>query len=303
MAERESSETSKIAIYWDFENLHASMADKIEGKGAYYEHRFEEQPCFIDLSTIIDYATSFGDVVINRAYGNWQWFARYRNAFNTHGIDLIQLFPRGASAKNSADIRMALDALADLYNFPHVTHVLVVSSDSDFISLAQKIKQAGKTVIGVGVDGATNQFWMASCNEFKFYEALLNLSKVPDGGMSEQKDEEAPLAKIDLSQARETLVKAMRQLVAKRGENYVDNAGLKIFMKRHLPAFDEQMLGFSTFSAFLRSCSDVVRIVDKLNGGHVALVEEAQLEQPPFAVTPIEGREETELFFPDAPQS
>ena len=74
--------------------------------------------------------------------------------------------------KNSADIRMALDALTDVYTHPHLTHVVIVSSDSDFISLSQKIKQAGRFVAGIGMSGFSNRFWISSCNEFKFYQNL-----------------------------------------------------------------------------------------------------------------------------------
>jgi uncharacterized LabA/DUF88 family protein len=173
---------AKVAIYWDFENLHAVLTDQENGPDHYREHRMSVQAPVVDVVPVLDYAASFGDVIIHRAYGNWQFFSRYRDALNGAGIDLIQMFPRGANMKNSADIRMALDALGDVHAHPHLTHIVVVSSDSDFISLAQKVKQAGKFVAGVGVEQSSNRFWMASCNQFRFYSALVKtfLDKYPE---------------------------------------------------------------------------------------------------------------------------
>lgn len=171
---------AKVAIYWDFENLHAVLTDQKNGQDYYRDHRMSVQAPVVEVDPVLEYAASFGDVIIHRAYGNWQFFSRYRDALNGAGIDLIQMFPRGANMKNSADIRMALDALSDIHAYPYLTHVVVVSSDSDFISLAQKAKQAGRFVAGVGVENNSNRFWIAACNEFKFYRALVELDKASE---------------------------------------------------------------------------------------------------------------------------
>ena len=178
-----NGEAAKVAIYWDFENLHAVLTDQENGPDHYRANRMSVQAPVVDVVPVLDYAASFGDVIIHRAYGNWQFFSRYRDALNGAGIDLIQMFPRGANMKNSADIRMALDALSDIHAHPHLTHIVVVSSDSDFISLAQKVKQAGKFVAGVGVERNSNRFWIASCNEFRFYSALVKLNEASEAAV------------------------------------------------------------------------------------------------------------------------
>ena len=99
---------AKVAIYWDFENLHAVLTDQQNGQDYYRDHRMSVKAPVVDVDPVLDYAASFGDVIIHRAYGNWQFFSRYRDALNGAGMDLIQMFPRGANMKNSADIRMAL---------------------------------------------------------------------------------------------------------------------------------------------------------------------------------------------------
>ena len=181
MPEREDN--TKVAIYWDFENLHAILANIRNGESWYWNNRYTPQPKFLELRPIIEYAASLGDIIIHRAYGNWQWFAEYRDDLNIAGIDLIQLFPRGAGMKNSADIRMSLDALSDVNSYQHISHVVIVTSDSDYISLAQKIKQAGKMICGVGVDGNSNKYLVASCNEFKFYQNLVKSAEEPNVGV------------------------------------------------------------------------------------------------------------------------
>ena len=95
-------------------------------------------------------AASFGPVAINRAYCNSQFFGRYRDALLQGGVELIQLFSPGAAAKNGADIKVCLDATEDMSRFGHIGTIIVVGGDSDFMPVAQKIKAAGRTLIGVG---------------------------------------------------------------------------------------------------------------------------------------------------------
>lgn len=274
MAERES--TPKVALYWDFENFHAILGNLEYGEQWYRENRFTPQPPLVDLAPVLEYAASLGDITINRAYGNWQWFANYRHQLNIAGVDLIQMFPRGQHMKNSADIRMALDALSDVHTHPHLSHIVVVSSDSDFISLAQKVKQSGRFIAGVGIAGFSNRFLVASCNEFKFYHNLFPQQPAAEAPPKEQPTN-APegTAAPTMDEARAALHRALRQCVERRGENYIPCGLLKQLLVRLLPAFDERSLGCSSFSAFLDQFPELLQWVDRDAGGHVALVGEA----------------------------
>ncbi len=300
MAEREP--TPKVALYWDFENFHAILGNLEYGEQWYRENRFTPQPPLVDLSPVLEYAASLGDITINRAYGNWQWFANYRHQLNIAGVDLIQMFPRGQHMKNSADIRMALDALSDVHTHPHLTHIVVVSSDSDFISLAQKVKQSGRFIAGVGIAGFSNRFLVASCNEFKFYH---NLFPQPSAAEPARSASVAPMAEAPgstvaaptsaapphglpplavnapegtaaptMDEARAALHRALRQCVERRGENYIPCGLLKQLLVRLLPAFDERALGCASFSAFLDRFPELLQWVDRDAGGHVAVVGE-----------------------------
>jgi uncharacterized LabA/DUF88 family protein len=175
MPERPMKDAGSVALYWDFENLHAHLCELAQGEGAYAkpDNRFKVQEPLVDVQAIVDMAASFGPLAIDRAYCNWQYFGRYRDVLLQNAIELVQLFPPGGSAKNGADIRLCLDAVEDLGRFSHIGTVIVVGGDSDFIPLSQKIKALGRAVIGVGARKATNAHWARSCSEFRYYESLM----------------------------------------------------------------------------------------------------------------------------------
>jgi uncharacterized LabA/DUF88 family protein len=99
----------------------------------------------------------------------------YRHSLNLAGVDLIQLFSKGANGKNGADIRLALDVIEDIYRFQQLSHIIVVSGDSDFLSLAQKSKQLNRQIFGIGARESTNQIWAKNCNQFQYYNELPGL--------------------------------------------------------------------------------------------------------------------------------
>ena len=171
---QERDPARSVALYWDFENLHAGLADAKFGEGHYAkaDARFKPQEPLADVPAIVELSASFGPIAINRAYCNWQFYGRYRDALLHSGIELIQMFPPGASAKNGADIKLCLDTLEDIGRFPHIGTVVVVGGDSDFMPLAQKIKAAGRRLIGVGARKNTNRHWASSCHTFHYYEDL-----------------------------------------------------------------------------------------------------------------------------------
>ena len=181
MDRRDSDEQPSVALYWDFENLHASLCEaRQEGAYSKQDNRFRVQEPLIDVQAVVDLAASFGPIAINRAYCNWQYFGRYRDALLQNAIELIQLFPPGGSAKNGADIRLCLDAMEDIGRFAHISTLVIVSGDSDFMPLSQKVKAAGRRLIGIGTEQNTNRHWARSCNEFRYYE---NLVESPDEPM------------------------------------------------------------------------------------------------------------------------
>lgn len=183
MNKNNSLHNTSVALYWDFENLHASLSEARLGEGSYSkpDGRFKAQEPLIDIQAIIELAASFGPLAINRAYCNWQFFGRYREALMQGAVELIQLFPPGASAKNGADIRLCLDAFEDMGRFEHIGTIVIVGGDSDFMPVAQKIKAAGRTLVGVGDRKSTNLHWARSCHAFHYYENLVAGPAAPEG--------------------------------------------------------------------------------------------------------------------------
>ena len=166
-----------VALYWDFENLHAALCEaRQEGSYSKQDNRFRVQDPLVNVQAIVDLAASIGPVVINRAFCNWQYFGRYRDALLHNAMELIQLFPPGGSAKNGADIRLSLDAAEDLARYPHIGTAIIVSGDSDYMALAQKIKAQGRRVVGLGARKTTNAHWASSCHGFHYYEELATAS-------------------------------------------------------------------------------------------------------------------------------
>lgn len=266
-----------VAIYWDFENIHAAVLDELRGEGEYRRTCSQPQERVIRMSAVTAFAASIGTVAINRAYANWQWFRAYRHPLLESSIDLVQLFRLGPTSKNGADIRMALDVLEDLHHHPHITHVVVVTGDSDFVALAQKCRKSGRVVIGVGVEGATSAYWTAACNEFKFYRTLLGRAE----GETERPGVGPPEHVAPLGSARALLVEAIRQLAAKSGDEWVVKAAIRPMMTRLDSTFDEANHGFPSFAEFLGAANDLIQTRKGAHDHEVALRRAATEAAPP----------------------
>lgn len=287
-----SDRTSNVAIYWDFENIQASLVEKKGGMGGYGRTKFQAQEALIDVDSVMEYAATFGVISINRAYCNWQWYGKYREALLRNGLELIQLFPPGASAKNGGDIKLALDCTEDLLRFPHLDIVVIVGGDSDYLPLAQKVKAMGKNLVGIGTQANTNRHWARSCHEFKFYEALIlddepremappvvipaqsnastELSASPveaqaatPGAVPVPPLQVAPDGNADhVIQAapEELLRRAIRRLSGKTGDAWVLKGSIRPMLKRLDPTFEEEQHGARSFSSFIRRFEHILEV-------------------------------------------
>lgn len=165
------AKTQRVAVYWDFENIHASLMDRLHGEGAYRGHR-GQHPELVDFPPIMAYAASLGEVVLRKAYADWDRFRSYRRAMLDTAVEPILTLTR-PGAKNSADMRLLTDAMDDLHRYPAITHVVVLSGDGDFLPLAQRIRSSGRQIIGIGVQQHTSTYWRGACNVFRDYESLV----------------------------------------------------------------------------------------------------------------------------------
>lgn len=255
-----------VAVYWDFENIHASLCARANGPTWYRENLFTKQPHVVDINSIMQYIAELGNININRAYANWSFLHTYSADLQSFSIDLIQLFPRGRHGKNGADIRMSIEILEDLTINKHIDTIVLIGGDSDYIAVAQKVRQRGKSIIGIGVQETTNQYWVKSCNEFKYYSSLLVKSSRIENLEAEGYELE------DLDSAKALLKKAIDAGISGTTQDFVLKAALKPLMQRFDPSFDESNYGFRSFADFLSACGDVVKIEQGEHDHQVTLI-------------------------------
>ncbi|MEV8339309.1 NYN domain-containing protein [Leucobacter sp. NPDC077196] len=188
------TQNGRVAVYLDFDNIVLSWYDRVHGRNSFARdrQRIAENPsepeiaerlraAVVDVGAIIDYASSFGTLVLTRAYADWSapMNAEYRSQLVSRAVDLVQLFPAAAYAKNGADIRLAVDTVEDMFRLDDLTHVVIVAGDSDYVPLAQRCKRLGRYVVGIGVAGSTAKALTAACDEFASYDALPGIEAVP----------------------------------------------------------------------------------------------------------------------------
>jgi uncharacterized protein (TIGR00288 family) len=183
-----ASAEPRVALYFDFDNIVISRYDQLHGDGAYRKDTARKTvtpstetgkkltTATVDVDAVLDFAATFGTIAIARAYADWSTpvNASYRGQLIDRAVDLVQLFPLAKSMKNGADIRLAVDAVEDMFRIEDLTHIVIVAGDSDYVALAQKCKRLGRYVVGIGVAGGTSRALTASCDEFADYDALLS---------------------------------------------------------------------------------------------------------------------------------
>lgn len=295
----------RVAVYIDFDNVVISRYDQLHG-GRREAWRADDArdhtpdpgsddpvavklaQATVEVGALLDYAASFGTVALARAYADWSVPANaaYRRQLVDRAVDLVQLFPVSGT-KNGADIRLSVDAMEDLTRYADVTHVVIVGGDSDYIALAQRCKQLGRFVVGIGVTGSTSRALIAACDEFSSYDALPGVPSPPpaapaakatkatasrgrkSGGDSEDSrpaEAAAPAKKTSSrrrrkvaepdpqAEAADLLVRAIAVASAKSDEGeWLFGGGVKSQMQRMDPSFKEKSLGYKSFSAFVDS--------------------------------------------------
>jgi hypothetical protein len=265
----------QVAIYIDFDNIVISRYDELHGAGAFRSDKASASAppkpvadklalAHVDLGAIHDFAASFGTVTISRAYADWSApvNAAYRADTVSSSIDLVQMFPLSGS-KNGADIRLAIDVIDDLSRYDYISHVLIVAGDSDYVSLAQRCKRLGRTVVGVGAAPSVGRYWKTACDVFRMYDKLPGVTPAkaavskgtapkPAKTAAKQPAEAAEPASLQL------LRRAMSLQMEKSADGWVGGSALKNQMLRLDPTFNEKDYGHKTFAAFLNAHSKVV---------------------------------------------
>jgi uncharacterized LabA/DUF88 family protein len=285
---------SRVGVYIDFDNVVISRYDQLWGRGDFMRDRARQadtealraklEQAKVDIGAILDYSSSFGTIAVSRAYADWSAPANasYQRQLINRAVDLAQLFQVTSGGKNGADIRLAVDVVEELYRLPDLTHVVIVAGDSDYIALAQSAKRLGRTVIGIGVAGATSRALMAACDEFTDYDELPGVvpfvkpaaaaaaattTTTPkrrpakaDTAKATPAPENEPDAHLTQDAATDLLVRAL-QIVENRGdEDWAGNSQVKNQMLRMDSSFKEKSLGYKSFTDFVGSRSNVVEV-------------------------------------------
>ena len=216
-----------LAVFIDFENLALGFQGRRD--------RF-------DIGRVLERLVEKGKIVAKKAYCDWSRFGSYTQPLHEAAIELVEIPKRTQTGKNSADIRLCVDALDLAYSKEHIDTFVIVSGDSDFSPLVSKLKENGKHVIGLGMQESTSELLRDNCDEFIYYE---DLGKAPQ--MSPQLNAQLPDAK------RKAFELLLESLLALRRENkeVLWSSMVKDTMKRKKPSFNEAYHGYRTFSELL----------------------------------------------------
>ena len=275
----DASSAARVAVYIDFDNIVISRYDQRSKRGQFHKDEARSfdaranpdseiskrlEDATVDLGAVLDFASSFGTIAVSRAYADWSVAvnASYRKQLVERAVDLVQLFPAVASMKNGADIRLALDVVEDLFRLDDLTHVVIVAGDSDYIALAQRCKQLGRYVVGIGVAGSTSKALAFACNEFADYDSLPGVERSLPPAVVEPKasGHHSAKARNEKEAAELLLVRALELGQAKTDEEWQIASTTKNQMLRMDPTFQEQALGFRSFTGFLQSLDRIVEI-------------------------------------------
>jgi uncharacterized protein (TIGR00288 family) len=237
-----------LALFVDFENLALGFQGRRE--------RF-------DIQRVLRRMVEKGKIVAKKAYADWNRYASYTEALHEAAIELVEIPRRAQTGKNSADIRLCVDAMDLAYSKEHIDTFVVVSGDSDFSPLVSKLKENGKHVIGLGMQSSTSELLRDNCDEFIYYEDL------------ETPSTEIPTLDPQLPETkRKAFALLLDSLLALRRENkeVLWSSMVKDTMKRKKPSFNETYHGYRTFSALLEDAqaNGLIELeTDKRSGTYV----------------------------------
>jgi uncharacterized protein (TIGR00288 family) len=224
---RASDGERSLAVFIDFENMGLGFNNRRD--------RFE-------IGKVLERLVEKGKIVAKKAYADWSRFGMYTGALHEAAIELVEIPRRGVTGKNSADIRLVVDAIDLAYSKDHIDTFVIVSGDSDFSPLVSKLKELGKHVIGLGLADATSDLLRDNCDEFIYYEDLDRAPIIPvavNDSIPEKK--------------RKVFALLFDTLLALRRENkeIIYSSMLKDTIKRKKPSFNEGYYGYRTFSELL----------------------------------------------------
>jgi len=266
----DSTQTQNMAVFCDFENVAIGVR--------------EANYAAFNIQKVLERLLLKGNIVVKKAYSDWDRYKEFKAAMHEAAFELIEIPHVRQSGKNSADIRMVVDALDLCYTKLHLDTFVIISGDSDFSPLVSKLRENNKVVIGVGVKQSTSDLLTANCDEFIFYDDLVREAdkpkrtrrKVASKKTTARKKVAQPVESEEekkKQQALDLVIATVEDLFQERGEmDKVWGSMVKQTLKRRKPGFNERYHGFSTFSKLLEEAQArklLVLEADEKSGGYM----------------------------------
>jgi uncharacterized protein (TIGR00288 family) len=241
-------EVTSMALFCDFENIALGVRD------ASYEK--------FDIAKVLERLLLKGSIVVKKAYCDWERYKAFKAPMHEASFELIEIPHVRQSGKNSADIRMVVDALDLCYTKTHVDTFVIISGDSDFSPLVSKLRENDKVVIGVGVKNSTSDLLIANCDEFIYYDDLVRAKRKAPAKKRAAKSAgaEAPAKRSPDDDRRlealELAVETIEALIAERGdEERIWGSMVKQALRRQNPGFNESFYGYGSFNELLEDAA------------------------------------------------
>jgi uncharacterized protein (TIGR00288 family) len=253
-------ESRSLAVFCDFENIALGVR----------EARYAQ----FDMAKVLERLLAKGSIVVKKAYCDWDRYKEFKATMHAAAFELIEIPHVRQSGKNSADIRMVVDALDLCYTKSHVDTFVIVSGDSDFSPLVSKLRENAKTVIGVGVKNSSSDLLVNNCDEFIYYDDLVRADEQTRRAAKKRKESTPAGAGEDKKQeAFDQMLGTLEALTAERGpEEKIWGSMVKQALKRRNPGFNESYYGFRAFSDLLEEAEKKGLIKldpDEKSGGYV----------------------------------
>ena len=251
-------EARSLAVFCDFENVALGVR---EAKYAQF-----------DMDKVLERLLLKGSIVVKKAYCDWERYKEFKAAMHAAAFELIEIPHVRQSGKNSADIRMVVDALDLCYTKSHVDTFVIVSGDSDFSPLVSKLRENAKTVIGVGVKNSSSDLLISNCDEFIYYDDLVRQDEQKRRAAKKRRESSAQ-GEDKQQEAFDLVVETLNALNAERGEGEkIWGSMVKQALKRRKPGFNESYYGFKAFSDLLEEAEKrgLIKLEpDEKSGGYL----------------------------------
>ena len=260
-----STSDQNLALFCDFENIALGVRDEKYAK--------------FDINWVLERLLVKGSIVVKKAYCDWGRYKEFKAAMHEAAFELIDIPHVRQSGKNSADIRMVVDALDLCYTKAHVNTFVIISGDSDFSPLVSKLRENAKTVIGVGVKNSTSDLLISNCDEFIFYDDIVREQaqkekkpKTSKGRTTKRKTARAK-PKDNKQEGIDMTLEVAAALNAERGDqDKLWGSMVKQALKRVKPSFNEGYYGFESFSKLLEEAQARGQLdleLDERSGGYI----------------------------------